>query len=151
MGLPDAYQVAGRARRAAQRLAHQNKGKRAQKAMEAAIKKHPRKNKHTYDAQGACNACSHYMAALNNVPFEHYDLVGCRLDPPGGVNWQGVSLHVNRAKCREHFVEEGIVSGSGTPAELFYTLNESKIEWVFALMYLLGWKRPEWAKDWEWL
>jgi hypothetical protein len=115
---------------------------RADEAMAEREKTEP----HLYSPDDTCGPCSVWMKVVRRSDFE--DGFICRQDPDG-IHWKAMQLHVRRAKFREHWVIEGVTSNG--PAELVYTYAGSQIEWVYALMYMLGWKRPEWAKDWEWM
>lgn len=115
---------------------------------DVAMAEREREEPHNYSPYDPCGPCSVWMKVVRRSDFE--DSFICRQDPDG-VHWNAMKLHVRRAKLREHWVIDGVTSGSNSPAEIVHTYAGSQIEWVYALMYLLGWKRPEWAKDWEWM
>lgn len=117
---------------------------KADKAMAKCEKKHP----HNYDVYENCKPCAVWMTIVREDCEELR--WSCRQDPIG-IHWQALASHVHRAKTQEMFMVEGCTSGCSSPAELIETYSKSQIEWVYALMYMLGWKRPDWAKDWEWM
>jgi len=147
----NAYDIAYLARMEAERDSRpKRRAEKAMKECEAKRSNQHKSYKHTYDVYENCVPCTRYMSVLNK-DVEEERRYGCRQDNPVGINLEAVALHVLRAKTRESWVEQGFQGCNDTPMGLVAELNNSRVEWLLAIMYLLGWKRPEWAKDYEWM